>query len=246
MINRIQAAADCLAAAKLLYKRHLVNAYEGNVSIRVGDSIFITPTQICKELLTPDDLVEVDIASGAVIRAGKGRKPSSELKLHLCCYRNRGDAQAVAHAHPPYATSFALRCEPIETRGYPELMLHYGRVPVCRYGRASTEAVNADVPAVLQEYDAFLLANHGLAAVAATALDAGLVKDGRVGLLSAMVAAKLCGSNREARQLIQQGGVLVDGEKAADPKYTIDEETLRRGVIIRKGKKVYKKITLEG
>ena len=87
MINRIQAAADCLAAAKLLYKRHLVNAYEGNVSIRVGDSIFITPTQICKELLTPDDLVEVDIASGAVIRAGKGRQPSSELKLHLCCYR---------------------------------------------------------------------------------------------------------------------------------------------------------------
>ena len=74
MINRIQAAADCLAAAKLLYKRHLVNAYEGNVSIRVGDSIFITPTQICKELLTPDDLVEVDIASGAVIRAGKVRR----------------------------------------------------------------------------------------------------------------------------------------------------------------------------
>lgn len=36
MINRIQAAADCLAAAKLLYKRHLVNAYEGNVSIRRG------------------------------------------------------------------------------------------------------------------------------------------------------------------------------------------------------------------
>ena len=38
MINRIQAAADCLAAAKLLYKRHLVNAYEGNVSIRLPHS----------------------------------------------------------------------------------------------------------------------------------------------------------------------------------------------------------------
>ena len=84
----------------------------------------------------------------------------------------------MAHAHPPYATSFALRCEPIETRGYPELMLHYGRVPVCRYGRASTEAVNADVHAVLQEYDAFLLANHGLAAVAATALDAAYKLEG--------------------------------------------------------------------
>ena len=62
--------------------------------------------------------------------------------------------------------------------GVGEAMLHYGRVPVCRYGRASTEAVNADVPAVLQEYDAFLLANHGLAAVAATALDAAYKLEG--------------------------------------------------------------------
>ncbi|MFZ2759410.1 MAG: tyrosine--tRNA ligase, partial [Gemmiger qucibialis] len=50
-----------------------------------------------------------------------------------------------------------------------------------------------------------------------TQLDAALVKDGKVGLLAAMVGAKLCGSNREARQLVQQGGVLVDGEKVTDP-----------------------------
>ena len=77
-------------------------------------------------------------------------------------------------------------------------------------------------------------------------LQPDILQDGKAGLLAVMVASGLCGSNREARQLVQQGGVLVDGEKAADPKYTIDEETLRRGVIIRKGKKVYKKITLEG
>ena len=51
-----------------------------------------------------------------------------------------------------------------------------------------------------------------------TVLDASLVKDGSVGLLAAMVAAGLCASNREARQLVQQGGVLVDGEKVTDPK----------------------------
>ena len=77
-------------------------------------------------------------------------------------------------------------------------------------------------------------------------LQPDILQDGKAGLLAVMVASGLCASNREARQLVQQGGVLVDGEKAADPKYTIDEETLRRGVIIRKGKKVYKKITLEG
>ena len=77
-------------------------------------------------------------------------------------------------------------------------------------------------------------------------LQPDILQAGKAGLLAVMVASGLCASNREARQLVQQGGVLVDGEKAADPKYTIDEETLRRGVIIRKGKKVYKKITLEG
>ena len=77
-----------------------------------------------------------------------------------------------------------------------------------------------------------------------TVLDAALVKDGAVGLLAAMVAAGLCGSNREARQLVQQGGVLVDGEKATDPKMTLSEEAMRNGVVIKKGKKVYHKVML--
>ena len=77
-----------------------------------------------------------------------------------------------------------------------------------------------------------------------TRLDAALVKDGAVGLLAAMVAAGLCGSNREARQLVQQGGVLVDGEKITDPKAVLTAEKLTEGVVIKKGKKVYHKITL--
>ena len=77
-----------------------------------------------------------------------------------------------------------------------------------------------------------------------TQLDAALVKDGAVGLLAAMVAAGLCGSNREARQLVQQGGVLVDGEKITDPKAVLTAEKLTEGVVIKKGKKVYHKITL--
>ncbi len=77
-----------------------------------------------------------------------------------------------------------------------------------------------------------------------TALDAALVKDGAVGLLAAMVAAGLCGSNREARQLVQQGGVLVDGEKVTDPKAVLTVDALNKGVVIKKGKKVYHKVML--
>ena len=77
-----------------------------------------------------------------------------------------------------------------------------------------------------------------------TKLDAELVKDGGVGLLAAMVAAGLCGSNREARQLVQQGGVLVDGEKVTDPKDVLTVDALNKGVVIKKGKKVYHKVVL--
>ena len=77
-----------------------------------------------------------------------------------------------------------------------------------------------------------------------TQLDAALVKDGKVGLLAAMVGAKLCGSNREARQLVQQGGVLVDGEKVTDPTFGLTVEQLQNGVVIKKGKKTYHKVTL--
>ena len=77
-----------------------------------------------------------------------------------------------------------------------------------------------------------------------TQLDAAFVKDGKVGLLAAMVGAKLCGSNREARQLVQQGGVLVDGEKVTDPTFGLTVEQLQNGVVIKKGKKTYHKVML--
>ena len=77
-----------------------------------------------------------------------------------------------------------------------------------------------------------------------TVLDAALVKDGKVGLLAAMVAAGLCSSNREARQLVQQGGVLLDGEKVTDPATALTAESLKSGVVIKKCKKVYNKVML--
>ena len=77
-----------------------------------------------------------------------------------------------------------------------------------------------------------------------TTLDEALVKDGKVGLLAAMVAAGLCASNREARQLVQQGGILVDGEKNTDVTAAFTVEQLKAGLVIKKGKMVYHKIML--
>ena len=77
-----------------------------------------------------------------------------------------------------------------------------------------------------------------------TQLEASQLKDGQIGLLNLLAAAKLVGSNREARQLIQQGGIAIDGEKVTDPALRLTEEALKKGIIIKKGKKIYHKITL--
>ena len=77
-----------------------------------------------------------------------------------------------------------------------------------------------------------------------TTLTADQLTDGKIGILDVMLAAKLVPSKREARQLIQQGGVLLDGEKVTDPTLAIGAEALAAGVVIKKGKKVYHKVQL--
>ena len=192
MNERTLKAQDCLKAAKLLYRRFLVNTYEGNVSVRLGDTILITPSAVCKEELEEDDLVEVDLASGETLRAKEGRVPSRETKMHLCVYRNSA-AQAVVHAHPPFATAYAVAAKPIETRAYPEMRVLYDRIPVCRYGRPGTEAVNADVPEALKTHDVFLLSNHGLVACGPSAMVAAHRLEGVESIAKVLTLAQLHG-----------------------------------------------------
>ena len=65
-----------------------------------------------------------------------------------------------------------------------------------------------------------------------------------IGVLTLLVKAGLAPSNGEARRLVQGGGIAIDDQKVSDPKQTVDAETLKNGVIIKKGKKVYHKVTL--
>ena len=192
MNERAQKAQDCLKAAKLLYRRFLVNAYEGNVSVRLDDSILVTPSGVCKEELEEDDLVEVDLATGRTLRAKEGRVPSSETKMHLCVYKSSA-AQAVAHAHPPFATAYAVAAKPIETRAYPEMRILYDRIPLCRYGRPGTDDVNVDIPEVIKTHDVFLLANHGLVAAGPDAMTAAYRLEGVESIAKVLTLAQLHG-----------------------------------------------------
>lgn len=77
-----------------------------------------------------------------------------------------------------------------------------------------------------------------------TTLDAAALTDGRIGVLDLLMAAKLIPSKREGRQLIQQGGLALDGEKVADMTMSLPAERLQKGIVIKKGKKVYHKVLL--
>ncbi len=68
--------------------------------------------------------------------------------------------------------------------------------------------------------------------------------DGKIGILSLMVACGLAPSNKQARQLVEQGGVLVNDEKVPSAQFAVTEEMLKEGVKIRKGKKVFHKAVL--
>ena len=70
------------------------------------------------------------------------------------------------------------------------------------------------------------------------------LNDGSIGILTLMVKAGLAASNGEARRLVTQGGVLVDGEKVSAPTASFTAEQLAKGIVIKKGKKVYHKVTL--
>ena len=77
-----------------------------------------------------------------------------------------------------------------------------------------------------------------------TEIPADKLTDGKIGILNLMVACGLAPSNKQARQLVEQGGVLVNDEKVPSAQFAVTEDMLKEGVKIRKGKKVFHKAVL--
>ena len=78
-----------------------------------------------------------------------------------------------------------------------------------------------------------------------TVIAEDMLADGVIGMLNLMVQCGLAKSNGEARRLIQQGGVFLDDNKVIDPTVTVGADVLKKGAVIRKGKKVFHKAILE-
>lgn len=144
-----------------MYDSGFVAANDGNISVRLNaQEVLTTPTGVSKGFMTPEMLVKVDLA-GRVLQAATDWRPSSELKMHLRVYKERPDVQAVVHAHPPYATTFAVARMPLNQPLIAEAVVSLGCVPVTEYAAPSTQEVPDAIARYLEHFDAVLLANHG-------------------------------------------------------------------------------------
>jgi L-fuculose-phosphate aldolase len=143
-----------------MYRQGFVVASEGNLSVKLDAyRILVTPAGVCKGRLLPHELIVTDL-QGSVV-AGSGQ-PSSELQMHLLCYRLRPLVRAVCHAHPPTATGFAATGRALEEAVLPEVVSVLGKIPLAPYGTPGTRELCAGLEPLVRSYDAILLENHGV------------------------------------------------------------------------------------
>ncbi len=155
-----------------VYNRGMVAANDGNFSVKLSeDEFFCTPTGVSKGFMTPDYICRVD-GMGNVLEANEGFRPSSEVKMHMRVYKERPDVGAVVHAHPMYATTFAIAGIPLMEPIMPEAVIALGGVPLAKYGTPSTAEVPDSIMPYLQQYDSVLLENHGALTYSDTLLNA--------------------------------------------------------------------------
>jgi L-fuculose-phosphate aldolase len=151
---------DICTAGRWLHVRNFAPSTDGNISVRLDPARILTsPTAVSKGMMTPDDLVITDLEGKAL--SGRGA-PSSELAMHLLIYRRRPDVQAVCHAHPPTATGYAAAGLPLNRAIVTEVVLALGCIPVATYATPGTPEVPASLEPLVEQYDAILMANHGV------------------------------------------------------------------------------------
>ncbi len=136
----------------------------GNISVRHGDTMLISPSAVPYDTMTHEDVAAMPI--GGEYGAWTGRlRPSTEWRFHLDIMRARPDAGAVVHCHPTFCTSLAIARKPIPACHY--MMAAFGGVDVrcAPYATYGTKELSEHAIEALRDRNACLLANHGMIVV---------------------------------------------------------------------------------
>jgi ribulose-5-phosphate 4-epimerase/fuculose-1-phosphate aldolase len=146
---------------KSLFDRGLTFGRTGNISIRDGDRILVTPTGGSLGVLHPDDLSVIDFTG----RHAEGPKPSREAFLHAAVYRSRPGANAVVHLHSTYSVAISLLADLDPADLLPPLTADYvmrvGSLPLVPYHAPGDQSLQPLAEQIAARHQAFPLANHG-------------------------------------------------------------------------------------
>jgi L-fuculose-phosphate aldolase len=156
MTDEDRLRADVAEVGRRIYARGLVGAAEGNVSVRLGHRLLMTPAGVCKGFLAPEQIVATDLDG----HPEKGR-PSTESAMHTAIYRRRPDVAAVVHAHPPTATACSVVGLRLDEPYVAEAVATLGCVSLVPYRSPGTPELAAAVAEAVASAETLLLANHG-------------------------------------------------------------------------------------
>ncbi|MEA2116795.1 MAG: class II aldolase/adducin family protein [Thermodesulfobacteriota bacterium] len=149
---------DLIAIARSMNEIGLNQGASGNVSVRHGDAILITPSGLSYERCTPEDMVRL-----AMDGTAEGiRKPSSEWHLHLDIYETRPEAGAVLHAHSPWCTTLACLDREIPPFHYMVAMAGGDTIRCAPYAQFGSKELSNNVTAALKRRTACLMSHHGM------------------------------------------------------------------------------------
>jgi len=189
-----EAIKEVLLVAKRLDEKKILNAIEGNISVKRDGLVYITPSGKNKAFLTEDMIAVLDEKGNQL---GGSFPASSEMRLHLEAYGARPDIHGVVHAHPPYLTAYAVCGLPVRTKAYPEMMSVYGSFEVAAYGRPGTDAICREVVPLLQERNVILLENHGALAVGSDVIQAMNYMEAAEAIAEVLTIARMVGKEKE-------------------------------------------------
>jgi L-fuculose-phosphate aldolase len=144
---------DIVEVGRRLYARGLIGGNEGNISVRDGSVIYVTPAAVCKGFLVPECIVKTDLEG----RPLDGQRASTEVQMHTAVYRRRSDVGAIVHAHPPTATGFAVAGIPLDQPLTAEAVVTLGVVPIIPYGTPSTPELADNVGRAICDAQTLLL-----------------------------------------------------------------------------------------
>lgn len=191
---------ELVAFARRLESDGLAIGTSGNLSVRAGEHVAITPSAVDYGVLTPEAICVVTL-DGAPVEAEA--KPSTELPMHLAVYRHRDEA-AVVHTHPPFATALSTVLEELPPVHYLIAMLG-GRVRVAPYVTPGSQQLADVVVSALEDRSGVLLQNHGALTIGASLAQA---------YSRARTLEWLCDVYHRAR-LVGEPRILTDGELRA-------------------------------